>query len=150
MKFNLDINFINDILKDNDLKPLKIRLDVFPNKKRTLGQDYLKAGYEIGLQYNTQKNEISSRLGFIGEIGIPLYTSSSCIRQRFDKNNLMVDTLVDKVCLPKKNVVDIMEGPHEMKPLKLNVGQSNFANYYIPHKDALGVQQLMGLKKYTI
>ena len=43
-----------------------------------------------------------------------------------------------------------MEGNQRPEGAKLNVGQSNYANYHIPHKDALGIQQMMGVQKYTI
>ena len=66
MNFNLDIKIINDLLNEELLIPLKKELKLFP-KKSLIGQNLLKAGYEIGLKFKNEK--ISSRLGFIGEIG---------------------------------------------------------------------------------
>ena len=47
-------------------------------------------------------NKVKSRLGFIGEIGFPLYRAVSCIRQRLDKEKVLsVNTEVDELCLDK-------------------------------------------------
>ena len=149
-KFNLVISNINKLLESDELIALKKELDLFPERKR-IGQDLLQSGYEFGLRYFKDDNKIKSRLGFIGEIGFPLYRAVSCIRQRLDKESiLIVNTEVDDLCLDKTNVKSIMDGDQKPRFLKLNVGQSNYANYHIPHKDALGIQQMMGVQKYTI
>ena len=80
-KFNLVISNINKLLESDELIALKKELDLFPERKR-IGQDLLQSGYEFGLRYFKDDNKIKSRLGFIGEIGFPLYRAVSCIRQR--------------------------------------------------------------------